>query len=158
MSDAPARAPALRNVRRSVLTEWTMGTRESKPCAIPIGQESVSVYRGLQGCQGIAGCCQLVQRGARSPWDGQGLERVARYCARPPFARERFALLEDGGVACGLPKPAMDGRTLLVMDPLQMEKQALFFLHVDKLSKGPRCSSTAREAVDDPAQRDAAAS
>lgn len=59
-------------------------------------------------------------------WDRQGLERVARYCARPSFAGERFAALDDGKVAYRLPKPTMDGQTLLVMDPLEL---------LDKLAK-----------------------
>ena len=59
-------------------------------------------------------------------WDRQGLERVVRYCARPPFAGERFAKLKDGRVAYALPKPAIDGRTLLVMEPLSL---------LDKLAK-----------------------
>jgi hypothetical protein len=58
-------------------------------------------------------------------WDRQGLERVARYCARPAFAGERVAIREDGKVAYHLPKRTLDGRTLLVMDPLEfLEKLA----------------------------------
>jgi len=59
-------------------------------------------------------------------WDRQGLERVARYCARPPFAGERLAMLEEGKVAYRLPKPDLNGRTFLVMDPLEL---------LDKLAK-----------------------
>jgi hypothetical protein len=59
-------------------------------------------------------------------WDRQGLERVARYCVRPAFSGERFAVLADGKVAYSLSKPTMDGRTLLVMEPLSL---------LDKLAK-----------------------
>lgn len=59
-------------------------------------------------------------------WDRQGLERVARYCTRPAFAGERFVLLENGQVAYRLAKPTVGGRTLLVMDPLEL---------LDKLAK-----------------------
>ena len=60
--------------------------------------------------------------------------RVLRYCARPPFALER--LYAPGGIVSlnspesklvyrlptkgGVPKPAPDGRTELVLSPLQL--------------------------------------
>jgi len=47
-------------------------------------------------------------------------------CARPPFAGERLAMLEEGKVAYRLPKPDLNGRTFLVMDPLEL---------LDKLAK-----------------------
>jgi len=59
-------------------------------------------------------------------WDRQGLERVVRYCSRPAFSGERFALLQDGKVTYILPKPDLNGRTLLVMDALEL---------LDKLAK-----------------------
>ncbi len=60
--------------------------------------------------------------------DRAGVERLLRYCARPPFALERFHA--PGGIASlssndshlvyRLPKPAPDGRTELRLSPLEL--------------------------------------
>ena len=60
--------------------------------------------------------------------DRAGVERLLRYCARPPFALER--LHAPAGVVSlsspesrllyRLPKPAPDGRTELLLSPLQL--------------------------------------
>ena len=66
--------------------------------------------------------------------DRAGVERLLRYCARPPFALER--LYAPGGIISlnapeskfvyrlptkgGVSKPAPDGRTELVLSPLQL--------------------------------------
>ena len=52
--------------------------------------------------------------------DGEGLERLLRYCARPPFSLERLSLLPDGRVAYLLRKPRRNGATHLVMTPVQL--------------------------------------
>jgi hypothetical protein len=39
-----------------------------------------------------------LHRGARAR-DREGLERICRYCARPPFSLERLSILADGRVA-----------------------------------------------------------
>jgi len=51
--------------------------------------------------------------------DCAGLERLLRYCARPTFALERLQAAGPGRVIYRLPKPAMDGRTELVLTPLE---------------------------------------
>jgi hypothetical protein len=74
--------------------------------------------------------------GAKSPWaaeaagfnihagitvragDRDGLERLCRYCARPPFSLERLSTLADGRVAYRLRKPRRNGATHLVLEPL----------------------------------------
>jgi len=67
--------------------------------------------------------------------DRAGVERLLRYCARPPFALER--LYAPGGIVSlaspesklvyRLPKPAPDGRTELLLSPLQLlERLARF--------------------------------
>jgi DNA-directed RNA polymerase subunit RPC12/RpoP len=48
--------------------------------------------------------------------DRAGLERLARYCLRPPFSLERLALVGDR-VVYRLGKPTPDGRTQLSMNP-----------------------------------------
>ena len=77
------------------------------------------------------------RRGKQSPWTGEvrgfnihagvlihkgdreGLERLCRYGARPPFSLERISLLPDGRVAYRLKKPRRNGATHLVMTPIQ---------------------------------------
>ena len=51
--------------------------------------------------------------------DRAGLERLLRYCARPTFALERLQAAGPDRVIYRLPKPAMDGRTELVLTPLE---------------------------------------
>jgi len=52
--------------------------------------------------------------------DRRGLERLLRYCARPPFAAERFEELDPHRLIYHLPKPGPDGRTPLILSPLQL--------------------------------------
>ena len=77
------------------------------------------------------------RRGAKSPWtaevdgfnihagvvvrhgDRDGLERLCRYGARPPFSLEKLSTLPDGRVAYRLRKPRKNGATHLVMTPVQ---------------------------------------
>jgi hypothetical protein len=49
--------------------------------------------------------------------DRKGLERLVRYCLRPPFALDRLAL-EDGEVVYRLSRPAPDGRREVRLAPL----------------------------------------
>lgn len=53
-------------------------------------------------------------------WDRQALERVARYCARPSFAEGRLGRLDSQTLAYALPRPRSDGRTSLLMTPLDL--------------------------------------
>jgi hypothetical protein len=48
------------------------------------------------------------------------LERLLRYCARPPFALERLALRDAEHVGYRLPKPRRDGATALTLTPLEL--------------------------------------
>jgi hypothetical protein len=52
--------------------------------------------------------------------DRAGLERLLRYCARPPFALERLEQVNGHQVIYRLPKPQRDGRTALSLTPLQL--------------------------------------
>jgi hypothetical protein len=81
---------------------------------------------------------ERARAGAKGPWvgeasgynvhagvtvragDREGLERLLRYCARPPFSLERLSLLPDGRVAYLLRKPRRNGATHLVMTPVQV--------------------------------------
>jgi hypothetical protein len=48
-------------------------------------------------------------------WDRHGLERLVRYCARPPLAQERLGRLNDELLVYRLRKPTIDGRTELIL-------------------------------------------
>jgi Putative transposase len=50
--------------------------------------------------------------------DRPGLERLLRYCARPPFALERLEQLGDDQLVYRFPRPQPDGRTELSLTPL----------------------------------------
>jgi hypothetical protein len=51
--------------------------------------------------------------------DRPGLERLLRYCARPPFALERIERVDDQHILYQLPKPTPDGQTRLTLTPLE---------------------------------------
>jgi len=52
--------------------------------------------------------------------DRAGLERLLRYCARPPFALERLEQLGDNQLVYRFLKPQPDGRTELRLTPLEL--------------------------------------
>jgi hypothetical protein len=52
--------------------------------------------------------------------DQLGLERLLRYCARPPFAAERLEELDAQRLIYQLPKPGPDGRTQIILSPLEL--------------------------------------
>jgi hypothetical protein len=52
--------------------------------------------------------------------DRSGLERLLRYCARPPFALERLEQLGDDQLVYRFAKPLPDGRTELRLTPLEL--------------------------------------
>jgi len=52
--------------------------------------------------------------------DRHGLERLLRYCARGPFAAERLEELDQHRLIYHLPKPGTDGRTQLILSPLEL--------------------------------------
>jgi hypothetical protein len=52
--------------------------------------------------------------------DRSGLERLLRYCARPPFALERLEQVGDNQLVYRFPKPQPDGSTQLRLTPLEL--------------------------------------
>jgi hypothetical protein len=52
--------------------------------------------------------------------DRAGLERLLRYCARPPFALERLEAIDAQRLIYRLPKPGPDGRAELILSPLEL--------------------------------------
>jgi hypothetical protein len=53
-------------------------------------------------------------------WDRSALERLARYCARPPFAEDRLSLVEPDTVVYTLTKPDPQGHSALILTPLEL--------------------------------------
>ena len=53
-------------------------------------------------------------------WDRAGLERLLRYCARPPFALERLEAIDNEHLRYHLSKPQIDGATELSLSPLEL--------------------------------------
>ena len=52
-------------------------------------------------------------------WDRVGLEKLLRYCARPPIALGRLVMLDDKTVAYRLKKPDIQGRDTLFLSPVE---------------------------------------
>jgi hypothetical protein len=52
--------------------------------------------------------------------DRSGLERLLRYCARPPFALEHLQQLDAEHLVYHSPKPRLDGSSDLVLTPLEL--------------------------------------
>jgi len=52
--------------------------------------------------------------------DRAGLERLLRYCARPPFALEHLQQLDAEHLVYHSPKPGLDGSCDLVLTPLEL--------------------------------------
>jgi hypothetical protein len=52
--------------------------------------------------------------------DRDGLERMARYLARPPIATDRLSLREDGRLELRLKRPWRDGTTAFVFQPHEL--------------------------------------
>ena len=53
-------------------------------------------------------------------WDRAGLERLLRYCARPPFALDRLEAVDDAHLRYHLSKPQPDATTELSLSPLEL--------------------------------------
>jgi hypothetical protein len=52
-----------------------------------------------------------------------GLERLARYCARPPFAQNRLSRADPDTVVYSLKRPDPRGRTVLYLTPIELLKR-----------------------------------
>jgi hypothetical protein len=53
-------------------------------------------------------------------WDRHGLEHLVRYCARPPLSQERLGRLNDQTLVYSLRRPTADGRTELLLTPIEL--------------------------------------
>jgi hypothetical protein len=55
-----------------------------------------------------------------SGWDRHGLERLVRYCARPPLSLERLGRLNETTLVYSLCRPPVDGRNELLLTPEEL--------------------------------------
>jgi len=60
-------------------------------------------------------------------WDKDGLERLIRYCARPPFKSENIRV-HNSLINYRLPKPSHDGRLFMTLDPLDFLERISHFI------------------------------
>ena len=72
--------------------------------------------------------------------DRAGLERLLRYCARPPFALERLEANGYGApggerIVYRLPHPAPDGTTALSLTPLEFLERLALLIHPPRIHR-----------------------
>ena len=72
--------------------------------------------------------------------DRAGLERLLRYCARPPFALERLEANRDGATAgerivYRLPHPAPDGTAALSLTSLEFLERLALLIHPPRIHR-----------------------
>ena len=60
--------------------------------------------------------------------DKDGRERLAAYCARPPFAEAQLSRTEDGRIALELSRPRWTGETHAIFDPLQLVRRIAWMI------------------------------
>lgn len=53
-------------------------------------------------------------------WDRHGLERLVRYCARPPISQERLGRINETTLVYNLRRPTVDGRGELLLTPEEL--------------------------------------
>jgi len=79
-------------------------------------------------------------------WDRQGLERLVRYCARPPLAQERLGRLNAETLVYSLRKPTADGRMELTLTPLELLDRLARLVTPPRLHKHRYCGVLAPHA------------
>jgi hypothetical protein len=79
-------------------------------------------------------------------WDRHGLERLVRYCARPPLAQERLGRIDDQHLLYRLRKPTLDGRTELILTPLELLDRLAHLVTPPRIHKHRYCGVLAPNA------------
>ena len=79
-------------------------------------------------------------------WDRHGLERLVRYCARSPLAQERLGRLNDEQLVYSLRRPTMDGRTELILTPLELLDRLAHLVTPPRVHKHRYCGVLAPNA------------
>jgi len=105
--DAPTVAPIQGTIRRRILRLFVRRGLLEADDAKDMGAWQHDGGFSLDACVRIEG------------HDREGLERLLRYCARPPFALERIERIEEERILYHLPKPTPDGQTSLTLTPLE---------------------------------------
>jgi len=80
-------------------------------------------------------------------WDRHGLERLVRYCARPPLSQERLGRLGSETLVYNLRKPTVDGRTELILTPLEMLDRLAHLVTPPRIHKHRYCGVLAPNAT-----------
>jgi hypothetical protein len=80
-------------------------------------------------------------------WDRQGLEHLVRYCARPPLSQERLGRLNDQTLVYSLRRPTADGRTELLLTPIELLDLLSQLVTPPKLHKHRYCGVLAPNAA-----------
>jgi hypothetical protein len=103
------------------------------------GLNFVQLERSLVQVQSACERCGACRRRLR-------LERLARYCARPPIAMERLEPLADGRLLYRFKRSWRDGTTHVVLDPLELlEKLAALACTPSSLDEVRRCACPGRQ-------------
>jgi len=79
-------------------------------------------------------------------WDRHGLERLVRYCARPPLSQERLGRFDDERLVYSLRKPTLDGRTELFLTPLELLDRLAHLVTPPRVHKHRYCGVLAPNA------------
>ena len=70
-----------------------------------------------------------------------------RYCARPPLAQERLGRLNDDQLVYRLRKPTLDGRTELILTPLELLDRLAHLVTPPRIHKHRYCGVLAPNAA-----------
>jgi hypothetical protein len=79
-------------------------------------------------------------------WDRHGLERLVRYCARPPLSQQRLGRLNDQTLIYSLRKPTLEGRTELILTPLELLDRLAHLVTPPRIHKHRYCGVLAPNA------------
>jgi hypothetical protein len=108
--------------RGSITRRQTLGPRPGAPLArVGSDRRKAWIERALGPLQAHIDGFDLHARLAIATDQAGGvgrLEKLVRYCARPPLANERLSLQKDGRVLLELTTPWADGTTHLAYEPL----------------------------------------
>ena len=82
------------------------------------GQDAVQAKRRQVLVQTEIGCFSIDADRSVSASDRAGLEKLLRYCGRPPLAQNRLSIRPSGKVSYRLRKPYFTGQTEVVLEPV----------------------------------------
>jgi hypothetical protein len=80
-------------------------------------------------------------------WDRQGLERLVRYCARPPLSADRLEQLKESTLVYRLRKPTLDGHTELILKPLELLERLSQLITPPRIHKHRYCGVLTAECT-----------